>query len=335
MLINQKDTLKKYLGGIQKMTHWETWEPFVRNAEQEHIIPAIGQEFYDFLNQVVQPNDSLTAVSPPIGELPTLVEKLRVALVQYVSMDSELSIMLQKGDGGTTVASPPNMQAPGKWAIVGRIKEARDKADKAIERALQYLESKADVFDVWKESPAYTRDHGLFLSGATEYTEYLSMVQGSRRLYVLLRPHVVKSERDLIRPLVGKPFFLHLKEKLKTGATDWSAEEAEAAEMIRQAVANDAFSRALPFLNINGDGRLVSETDGINNEDILPDSRRVELRTVCDSEAQRETAKLKRYLDTTASATVLPTYFQSSSYSSQKQGFTLPDNSDPAKPFIL
>lgn len=334
MLINTTKKLKSKLGGIQQKSHFDTWAPFVEAAEYGHIIPAIGEELYDELVALIDPlTDNLLTQEPKEVRL---IEYVRQALAYYVEMESELSIMLLKGDGGTQVASSQNMQAPGKWMIVGRIRENRDKADRAIERVLQYLEEKADHFGTWTASAAHSRDGGLFIGSATEYTEYFGAVQNSRRLYNLLRPYLVKSEKDTVKPLTGAPFFFHLKEKLLIATTDWSAEEAEALEMIRAMVAHDAFSRAVTYLNINSEMRLLTETDGIVNEDALSDNRRSEIRASCNDEVNQKEAKLKHYLDETASATALEAYFHSSTYTPRlPKEYRLPNNSDPAKPFIL
>ena len=330
MLINDVKTLKDVLGGIQKVTSWDTWKPFIRQAELDHIIPAIGEGFYDDLTDKLSQPNSLSSYEKKF------VERIQITLGHYVEMESELAIMLQKGDGGIAVASPPNMQAPGKWAIVARIKEARDKADRNLERCLQYLEDHAEEFPTWKDSPAYTRDRELFLSSATEYTAYFGAIQNSRRLYVLLRPFIAKSELDLIDPLIGMAFATFLKSKLLVRPLEFTDEEKQVLRHIRQAVASNAFSRALPYLNLNGDLRVVSETDGIQNEDVLSEGRRNEMKVACDDEVRSETAKLKRYLDETASSQVLTPYFISDLYQPrQRKQIKLPDNSDLQKPFVL
>ncbi|OIN61169.1 DUF6712 family protein [Arsenicibacter rosenii] len=333
MLINTLPVLKSLLGGIQKKTTWDTWAPFVRQAELDHIVPAIGEELYDhLLTKINAATDVVTAT--PLEE--TLIERIRIALCHFVEMDSELAIMLQKGDLGVAVASPPNMQAPGKWAIVARIKEARDKADRSLERVLQYLEKHVGSFPVWVNSNAYTVSHSLFLATATEYTEYFGAVQNSRRLYVALRPYIIKAENDLIRPLIGESFYTYLKGKLPDRTYSWTAQESEALKMIRSAVANDAFSRAVTFININADLRYLSETDGIVNEDVLPENRRAEIKAECNREARNETMKLKKYLDHKASPTVFPAYYQSDAYTvSEKKPYRLPANNDPQQPFVL
>lgn len=332
LLINSTETLKTLLGGIQKKSAWPTWMPFVRQATYDHILPAIGEELLDFLCNQLGPDDTLQGSAKE----KRLLEFVRIALGHYVEMDSELSILLQKGDGGISVASPPNQQAPGKWAIVARIKEARDKADRSIERVLQYLETNASDFPTWKQSTAYTVDHSLFLASATEYTASFGAVQRSRRLYVALRPYVVQAEKKAVLPVVGKAFFLHLKAKLLDSQADYSEEELEVLAMIRLIVANDAFARSLPYVNINVDGRLVSETDGINNEDTLPKDRRSEMRTDCEATADNEAVKLKKYLDANASPTVLTVYYTSPAYVvSDRKPYRLPQNDDKQKPFVL
>jgi len=332
MLINKNDTLKSLLGGIQSEMHWKTWGPFVADAENDHIIRAIGQELYDYLLTKVDPvTDALTGSTRENA----LIKKLRTTLGHYTEMESALSILVQKGDGGLAIATPPSMQAPGKWMIVGKISESRDKADRHMEATLQYLEKYKADFPAWTESSAYTITHSLFLGSATEYTEYFPAVRESRRLYVALRGFVVKSEKDFILPLLGDALFRAWKTRLLT-SDPWTDLELEALNLLRTALANDAFRRGMPYLNLNSDFRLVSETDGIRNEDVLNDAKINAIRSDTDKESAEYANRLKRLLDKKASATIFPEYFASDLYvPTQRKSYQPPVNCDPAMPFEL
>jgi hypothetical protein len=329
MLINDEVVLKDVLGGIQKKTTWATWKPFVRSAELDHIIPAIGQALYDDLTDKMS-RSALNAVEKQ------LLERLQITLGQFVEMESELAVMLQKGDTGIAVASPTGMQAPGKWAIVARIREARDKADRNLERLLLFLETQVDQFPVWQNSSAFTQTHALFLSSATEYTQYFGAMQESRRLYVILRPYVQRSETAVLEPLLGRPFLTYLRAKLLGRPASFTDSEETVLRHVRTIIAADAFGRALPYINLNTELRIVSETDGIQNEEGLSGERRSEMKAAVDSDVAREVGLLKRYLNENASATVFTPYFQSDSYTPrQKKQIILPANDDPQKPFVL
>lgn len=294
MLINKIDTLKDILGGVQNEMFWSTWKPFVRQAEIDYLIPAIGEELYEELNTLVnQTTDEITGT--PTQK--SLIERLRIALGYYTDMESLLSMLLVKGDGGIAVASPPNMQAPGKWMIIAKMAESRDKADRGMEGALQYLEQKKTSFSVWVSSNNYTVSHGLFLSSAVEYTDYFPPIRGSRRLYLSLRGYIEKSERERIQPMLGLAFFNHLKAKLIAQNAVWDEAEKVILPMIRTIVANDAFARAVPYLNLNNEFRLVSETDGVKNEDILTNDRLTAIKADTEKEVKGEITKLKNYLD--------------------------------------
>lgn len=333
MLINKNETLKSLLGGIQSQMNWGTWGPFVQDAENDHLIRAIGQELYDDLVGKIDPaTDQVTGTA----QEKALIGKLRSTLGHYTEMESSLSMLVQKGDGGMAVASPPNMQAPGKWMIVGKIAESRDKADRHMEAALQYLEVNKGSFPVWTSSSAYTVSHSLFLSSATEYAEYFPAIRESRRLYVALRGFVKKSEKDFILPLLGEPLFTAWKSKLLYNPISWTAQELEALSLLRTALANDAFKRGMPYLNLNSEFRLVSETDGIKNEDVLPESKVNAIRSDTEKESAEYANKLKRMLDSKASATVFPEYYNSDMYRpAERKTYQPPRNCDPALPFEL
>lgn len=323
MLIENIDTLKEAIGGIQQTMNWRTWRPFVQQAEMLYIVPAIGQELYDELNQNADP-DEVTG---------TLLTWLRMAIAEYADLLGGMRLVLHTSDAGKQAPSGANMQSPGKWMIVAARKEAINKADMALENALRYLETNKSEFSTWRDSSSYTLSKGSFINSATELTAFFPAAHHSRRIYLALRDYLAKAEKFYVKPLIGDATFSDWKARLVSNNPDWTAQETEALELLRFALVHRAFSESITFLNINEDWRLLSETDGITNEDVLSVARRAEMRNDCEFQRQEFHTRLVNYLTDQASATVFPDYFGSTLYKPTRRRSGSRIANDPAKSY--
>ncbi|MDF7817358.1 hypothetical protein P1X15_07125 [Runella sp. MFBS21] len=323
MIIKNIEQLKAALGGIQQQMDWRTFEPFVRQAEKVYIIPAIGQELYDEL-------EALNAFST---EQTHLLEWLRIAIAEYADLLGGMRLYMHTSNAGKQVPQMPNMGPPSKWMTVTSIKQGIAKADLALENALQYLEKNKEAFSTWAESESYTLDHSLFLSSATELTKYFPAAKQSRRLYLSLRHYIETAQEFFLEPLIGTPQLTAWIARMADDDVTPSPQEEKAWKLARYALAHQAFAESIPYLNINEDWRLVSETDGIVNEDELDAARRQEMLANCQAKAEEFKNRLLTYLNSVASATVFPEYF-SSMYQPPKKPRATSIENDPSKPYF-
>lgn len=332
MLFNNTETvgdeggLKEYLGGIQKAMFWQTWKPFVAGAEQTYLIPVIGQGLYDELIETT----GLDAYQQ------TLKVRLKQALAWYAYLDAMPSLVSTTGDQGLAVATPDKSQAVSKWLYVELKKTHQDKADRYLESALAYLEIHADRFPTWKESEVYTVQNGQLIRNTNEGTRFFPAIQNSRRLFLAIRDYFNQAEEEYIVPILGEELYTTLMDKQKAGSLELTTQEALVLKMARKAVVQYGFSLAVPFININPDLRLVSETDGIINEGVLSNERLNNIRNGVLEKAQERAAELRNYLNNTASETVLSDYYNSSLYVAPANGgFTRQLANDSSNPYFI
>ncbi|TDB60106.1 DUF6712 family protein, partial [Arundinibacter roseus] len=213
MLINSIEQLKESIGGIQQTMNWRTWKPFVQQAEMLYILPAIGQELYDELSEAQTLSDKQR----------TLLDWLRMAIAEYADLLGGMRLVLHTSDAGKQAPSGANMQSPGKWMIVAARKEAINKADMALEQALQYLESNKANFTTWKNSLSFTLSKELFIGSATEMTAYFPAARHSRRIYLALRDYLRKAEKFYIKPLLGDALYTSWKNRLVADNPGWTS----------------------------------------------------------------------------------------------------------------
>lgn len=299
MIISNIAQLKAALGGIQQEMNWPTFSPFVLQAEKVYIIPALGQEFYDELAELTTPNAKQTK----------LLEWLRIAVAEYADLLGGMRLFMHTSNAGKQVPQMPNMGPPSKWMTVTAIKQSIAKADLALESALQYLEKNKADFPTWAGSDSYTVDHSLFLSSATELTKYFPAAKDSRRLYLSVRNYISTAQEFFLAPLIGEAQLAAWVTKMADPTLSPTPQEAQAWKLARYALAHQALAESIPYLNINEDWRLVSETDGIVNEGVLDVARRQEMLANCQAKAEEYKNRFLNYVNSVASATVFTHYF--------------------------
>lgn len=310
-LIKDVSTFKEVIGGVQQSIEWDTIKGTVRTAENLYLIPVLGDEFYE----------ELTAYTGNDSNVETLIERLKQASGYYTLGLITPQMVASFGDGGITVNAQSGSQAVAKWMNVQLIESSMGLADKALESAIQYLEKyeskKVDdeyVFKTWRDSETYSVSKSLFIPTATILTEHFPVAKGSHRVFISMLQYLKRAEKTFIQPLLGKAFFDDLKTKLADDTTELSEEEEEAIELIRTALAHKAFSMGIPYLNFNSDFQLVSETDGVKNQDAATRGKLDGMKVDCDETAKSFANKLKSYIDSVASSTKLSVYFGSPTY---------------------
>lgn len=323
--VGQEGGLKEYLGGIQKTMTWATWKPFVEGAEQSYIIPAIGLELYE----------ELVAVSATSDLQKELRDKLKRALAWFAYVDAMPSLITVTGDGGMVVSSVPNTVAMSKWLYVEKKKQHIDMADRYMESALAWLEFKADRFPTWKASESYTIQASQLISSASEATKFFPPIQKSRRLYLSIRDYYNNAETEYLQPVLGEEFLVDLKSRLAGSGVQLTEPEKHVLDLARKALVHFGLYMAVPYLNMNTDFRLLSETDGIVNENVLDNARLNVIRNDAIAKGEENRGRLKNYLNQMATAEIFPLYFHSGLYVAPSGSYVRRPKNDPAQPYFV
>ncbi len=303
-LIKNVTELKNIIGGIQKDMSDKVWMPFIKQGEKGFIVREIGESFYD----------ELCDLNPTTTVQTKLIEKLKDASGHYASMSSTISMVVSTGDIGILQNTTQNSTGLTKWQYVVKVKDARDKADKALEHALKYLQKNKASFDTYRSTDEYKFSQELLIPTADKLTDYLPIVDNSQMFYNRLTKYIFKQQRYWIQPAIGIELLGAFKEKALTASPEWTEEEGEALDLLCHALANKALAEAIPFLSINNDFRVVSETDGIVNEGDLTPDRKTGMQNTCLKEADKFLSNLLKYLNAKASDEIFPEFFNSNLY---------------------
>lgn len=329
-LIKDISTFKEVVGGVQQSIEWDTIKGIVRTAEMLFILPVLGDEFYEELANYSNNN----------AYVKNLISRLQQASGYYTYAMAIPQMVASFGDGGITVNAQGGGQAVAKWMNVQMIESSMGLADKALENAIQYLNKYKNqvvstfdddfseefddsldlpvgdkyLFGTWLNSETYKVSKSLFISSATILTEHFPVVKGSHRVFLSMLQYLKRAEKTFILPIIGKDFFDSLKLRLSDDSDELTNEEETVIELIRTALAHKAFSMGIPYLNFNGDFQLVSETDGVKNQDAATRGKLDGMKVDCDENAKIFANKLKSYIDSVASDTTFSAYFDSPMY---------------------
>lgn len=323
-LIKNIAELKSVIGGIQKDMSDANFMPFVKSAETRFIMPIISEEFYD----------ELTTLSNPTTKQARLIDLLKQASGHYANMLSTIKMVLSRGDIGLMQNKTGNSVAITKWQYVADIKDSREKADAALEAALKYLHKNKADFQTFLSSDEYKASANLLIPTATMLTEFLPVVDNSQIFYLRLANYIAKQQKYYIVPLIGKEQLEAFKTKARQASPNWTEKEQEAMDLLCHAIANRAFAEAIPFLNINLDMRVVSETDGVLNEDDLSADRKTGMQRACLEQAEKFSNMLVKFLNKNASATEFQSFYSSIFYKPTLGLRDLPPV-EPGAPLVL
>ncbi|HLO43936.1 MAG TPA: DUF6712 family protein [Leadbetterella sp.] len=305
---------------MQRSMSFDNWVAYIEEAEEFFIYPAIGTELYDELSLLVgEANEEDVSVGGS-DEQKRLIKLLKMSLMAYADFSGMMRQIVSTGDAGKTQITPQNQQAVSKWATAASMKAAILRGDNALENALKFLEKNADAFETWKTSEVFLEKAGLLVNNATKLTEWFPQARSSRRMFLVLEANLKQAQNELGVAL-GEAFMVEVlaKNKLWMEGTLTDANWLKLLKMCGQVVARKAVADYVPFMNIDADWHLWSTTDGLENKEVLPPSRRNEIAAELGDQWRDGLAAIVDFLQKTASDSVFAVYFNSDMYTALEE----------------
>lgn len=298
-------TLKEHLGGIQTKLNFDTVLPFVKTAEY-NFSKEIGKELYAAL-----PSYPVSSATQEIQDKQTWLLYFAKSCISWLAYDMAVPhLKIRIGDLGMMKTLPANTAAITKWEYVDTRESNVAMADAARENFYELLEELLPT--EWTTSPAYEVRHDLFIHSPQILGQYVVLAGRNIRFFNQLAVYIRKSEELYISDLITEQVFEDMKEKISDSSVTLSTVEKKLLEHIRKALASLAIQEAIPFLQlkVDEDGmREVRKKDGIREEEIASKGFRNRTITALNNDGDLYLAKLRKFMDSTASATVFPSYY--------------------------
>lgn len=238
----------------------------IRMIEQQHIIPAIGQELYALLD------DAYTAAA----DENTLSDKYKILLEKVRDVIGPLVCYyyLPKADvklsdsGAQRIETGTNKTAYQNQVLNFREQNLRE-SEMATELLLQFLEDKKTDYPQWQSSEAFAEYRSLFIKSGKEFDKNFRTASPCRN-YMAMRSRMVDVENHTIKKLLGAELFAALKKTDADPDGVFSDPEKELLIKIKKAVAYLTVAESIPFLNVRIDtnGLTVMASNRAQNDEM-------------------------------------------------------------------
>ncbi len=312
-------------------TEFVNIKPFIVQATRDFIIPAIGKEQYDDLNEWYNEE------SPDESEAnELLLEKVQATLAMYANYYWIDPGQLQIGDSGIRIATTDTLKTAFQWQIEALKTSVIKQAGSAMDDLLEFMETNKDDYELWAASTAYTQFKDCFITSAAKFTEIYSALGGSRLNFLAIRGQMKQVEEFMLQAELSPEFYAELRGQYL--ANDLSDENADLIPMIQKAVAHLTMSAAFTQLvvGISENGVLSFNTTAnrivTNNREPVKDARITKLELQAEKSGKAHMVTLKEFLKKNIS--YYPTYAESSAYDSTTTDTSFKNESDQGYVFM-
>ncbi|PMD97410.1 hypothetical protein BWI97_07205 [Siphonobacter sp. BAB-5405] len=324
-LINSTEILKLHVPGFSKDSNFKQMLLWVQKAERTYLLPKIGRELY-------------AALEDYKGDAYDVLREMAERTVAWYAYYLALPYLdISAGDLGLKTQISDNSDQLPKWKYIELLRTTADTADQEMEDLLYFLFDNAEAFPEWLNSTTYKACNEYFFRTARQLTMFLPLTQNRYRTYTALQPYMALCERELSEVLTST-LLNELKAKWQQPMyMGWLYQEQELLDLCREYIAPQAMLMALPDLKFKlyPDGLKISTYEDAFAQQPSGSQERIsqQQQAKLTSDAAAAMARIKTYLERSASATVFPSYYERKLASPQRTPLFL--TNDHKKSFIL
>lgn len=284
--------------------------PDMLQAEEVHIIPAIGQEQYDALVAAYEVN----TLTPEQQSLLLKIQKPLAAFAYHDDLSLQHAIITSAGIRRTTT---DNMPTAFRWEFDG-VKEALvNRAYIGMESLLKFLDDNIDDYPLYSASEAYTRRNKYLIRSGADFADQYRVYQPSRTFNSIMTM-MDDVESLYVIPILGE-YFTTLK-----GLASPTTEEKLVIADLKKAIAHLTIFHAVQKFSVriteHGLTIYSGNTDRSDSDRAQPTDNLLSMTIkACERDGQNYLTKAKKYLNDNASETVFADFYNSDSYSAPSE----------------
>lgn len=244
-LITSIEEFKKYIPADMNMSI-ETLLPFIEEAEQLYMVDLLGKEFYEEYLALYLASGT-TALSAQNKDLLPYIQR---PLAYYAQLQSMVHLAVTYGDMGIRQHRAEDSDPAPRWLQEKLQFQALKNGDIHADKLLEFLEEEATTdndYGTWFDSAANTARTGTIVFNTAIASQHID-INGSRRVFLKLRPKIREIEQRFIPKLIGQAQYDDLVTKLKDGTT--SAEDDALIAKLEPIIAKRALFMQLPFMRV-------------------------------------------------------------------------------------
>jgi hypothetical protein len=287
--------------------------PDIATAEQQYIIPAIGQALYTALDAAL--DNLYNEDTPPAAALVTLLPMVQKPLAAFAYLADLPAIHTRLTSSGIRQTTSEGMPTAYRWQYDEVKAYLEERAYHTMEVMLAYLYANADDYTDIDTDLQANRATQIFTNGA-HFALYFQLRQPFRT-FIHLQPLLTEVVQQYITPAIGDDFLTEL-----LAIADPDANTRKLLASLRYAAANLTISKAvqkLPYrispngftiINATGGGGAQSapaEVNAASNQTGILHKR-------AEADGEQAMRRAIKYLQTLASADLWATFYESDLY---------------------
>ena len=265
--INNNGTaeFKRAIGFLYKSVDFEKFLPFVEIVKN-YLLQYIGNEIYTLAEDHYNSENYL---NEEFKELNSLVNLIQDAIARGSYRLYVPSGDITHSNKGRQIFVSDQEKPAFEWQINKDNQNLIKIEGIAIDTLLSFLDNcqltpapdpEADppqtpptpsVGDVWHLSESFKKSKSLFINTTLEFNTHID-IKNSRRLFMLLIPHIARAERNIILPVIGQTWYSEIKSMILNGTIEDEGNEnhAEMLLLIQQCLPFYAMSKAILQLSM-------------------------------------------------------------------------------------
>lgn len=246
---------------------FEAIKPTIATAENKYLVPLLGIEQYNALNDAYQaaPDVALTPA------LEILLEYCRRVTGPYTCVSWAPKADLQLSDSGAQRLESETNKSAFQYQIKNYVEANQLEGDEAAEALLQFLDANKNNYPLWVAGNGNKIYRELFIKSGGEFQQLFTTAAPYSN-YWQLRSFIKDVEESTLRNFLGENIFATLKAK-NTTAIAFTTLEEELMFCIKKALAALAVAKGFPFVNVRMDGSGLTQAGGIGGNNDATRSR--------------------------------------------------------------
>jgi len=194
-----------------------TLRPCIALAEENNLLPYIGQPLYDRLN---------TAYNTPTDAEADLIKKIQTVLAPAALYAFAPMAEANITESGIFRHETDNSKTAYQQQVANLRRQLQLEVDQNTESLLRYLEANKATFPEWQASPQFAQYRSLFIKTGAEF-EKMYHTAAPWRNYLSLQPILQEAELLALQPILGSAFFAELKTLIAQPDFDITTTDAE------------------------------------------------------------------------------------------------------------
>jgi hypothetical protein len=257
-LFKSMDEVRKFIS-IDENMQFDSFDPFVNQAEKKYIKPLLGELYPVLLNDYTDHTNADgsngTGVDPSPAPMDPdnleLLPEVQRALAYYAAYQCTLQIGVSVGQAGLQEQFGSNSRPAPRWKTRELQLEYITQADQWSDSLLDFLEENASPTkynDWYSDVEANTAMQGIIVYKTAIASKYID-INESRRVFLRLKKRIIDIESTEIRKSLCEDQYQELVTQIKSGSL--STDNKRLLTLIEPYVSKKALWLTIPSIRIS------------------------------------------------------------------------------------